>query len=200
MNVFQIALELYSFYNDRMKIARAKFLCVFLLAFVLFAACREDNSQNTNSQSADSGQTTGSNDESGNSNITKDDIEELSKIIKLPFLPEETTWREDNLSKPASNQIPAPNEKKLIAVLKFSSDDANQLIRQAEKYKPVVQTEIEAENWFPTELIAQSQLSGDESLKGNSYAADNFYQPPFNSGKITRIADTNFFVLELTSF
>ena len=117
----------------------------------------------------------------------KDDIAELEKIIKLPFHPEEAIW------------LSLPNEKKLVVVLKFSPEDANQIVQQAEKYQPATQSAVEADNWFPAELIAQSQLSGDETLKGNSHAANDFFQPPFTNGKITRIVDTNFFVLELTA-
>ncbi|MCA1637367.1 MAG: hypothetical protein LC768_03365 [Acidobacteria bacterium] len=125
---------------------------------------------------------------------------ELSKIIKLPLTPEEVTYKEvnSNIDK-GGKMLPTTDGKKLIVVLKFSPQDANQIVAQAEKYKPPVGAEIDAENWFPAELVAQSQLSGDETLKGTAYAANEFLQPPFNNGKITRIADTDFFVLELTS-
>jgi len=167
-----------------MKIARAKFVYVFLLAIFFFVACRENANQNVNRQTANSIEQNASTGE--NSNLPKDDVAELERTIKLPFHPEEAIW------------LTAANEKKLVAVLKFSSEEANQIVQQAERYKPATQAAIDAENWFPAELIAQSQLSGDETLKGNSYSANDFLQPPFSNGKITRIAETNFFVLELT--
>jgi hypothetical protein len=37
-------------------------------------------------------------------------------------------------------------------------------------------------------------------LKGAAYAANDFLQSPYNNGKLTRINDTNYFVLELFSF
>lgn len=167
-----------------MTIARAKLICVFLLTLFLIVSCRENENQNGQAESS----AQKANGENGGVNSTKDDVEELEKIIKLPIRPEEATWRfEDS------------NEKKLVAVLKFSAENAGQIVLQAEKIKPAAQSEIDAENWFPAELIAQSQLSGDETVKGTSYAVDNFLQPPFTGGKITRIADTNFFVLELTA-
>ncbi len=124
---------------------------------------------------------------SANSNVaaTKDDLEEFGKIVKLPFTPEEVTWRETK-------------DKKIIAVLRFSAADAQNLIKQIEKQKQSAPVEINAENWFPPELIAKSQQSGDETLKGKEYAADDFFLAPFNKGKITRIDDTNYFILELS--
>ncbi len=81
----------------------------------------------------------------------------------------------------------------------FNAEDAGQIVSQAEKYQPAAAAQIDAENWFPAELIAQSQLSGDETLKGTSYAAGDFLQPPFNTGRITRIDNTDYFVLEANS-
>ena len=52
---------------------------------------------------------------------------------------------------------------------------------------------------LPPELIAQSQGSGDEILKGKSYAANEFFSESYKNGKITRINDTDYFILELTS-
>ncbi len=94
---------------------------------------------------------------------------------------------------------PPQQQKKLTAVVKFSSEASDNIVRQAESVKPLVAIEIDAETWFPAELVAQSQLSGDESLKGTSFAADNFLQPPYNQGKITRVNETDYFVLELTA-
>ena len=116
-------------------------------------------------------------------------MENLAKIIKLPFAPEEATFTETG-----------SKDKKLVAVLKFSAADAAVITANAEKYKPPVASDIDAEMWFPPELIAKSQESGDEVLKGNEYAANDFLQPPYINGKLTRIGDTNYFVLELTAF
>lgn len=120
-----------------------------------------------------------------NSDLTKDDIEELAKIVKLPFQPEEASWRESA-------------DKKIIAVMKFSATAANNLTSQIEKQKPAQNANLNAESWFPPELVAQSQQSGDESLKGKEYSAADFLLAPYTKGKITRIDETNYFVLELS--
>lgn len=169
----------------------------FALSVFLFGACAENKTVNTNSVAPKAGQVSNSNSEAA----AKDDVEELGKIIKLPFAPEEVAYSEINLNdKNSEPRVPAPNEKKLVAVLKFSSEDANQIVAQAEKYKTSAPSDVDAESWFPPELIAKSQETGDESLKGVSYAANDFYQSPYANGRLTRLNDTDYFVLELSSF
>lgn len=170
-----------------MKISRKNILNIFCLGVLFLNACA--GNENTNN-STNSNQGTVESGEKNSAPIAKDDAEELGKIVNLPFAPEETTWRED---------AAAPNPKKLTAVIKFSPEAAAAIARQAENVKPATYSAIEAEAWFPAELIAQSQLSGDETLKGATFAADNFINPPYNQGKITRVDGTNYFVLELSA-
>jgi hypothetical protein len=118
-------------------------------------------------------------------------------VIKLPFHPEEAVWREEILGKPGGNRVPAPTDKKLTAVLRFLEADADQIVAQAEKYKPAANHKISTESWFPAELIAQSQTSGDDTVKGKSYSANDFFNAPYTEGRITRIEGTDYFVLEL---
>jgi hypothetical protein len=167
-----------------MKFFQAKLFFVFLTGVFLLAACGGSGEVNQNANGAN--QSAGAN---SNSNLTKDDTEEFGKIVSMPFVPEEIMWRETN-----SN-----NTKKLIAVLKFSAQDAQAIVAQAQNYKPAAPSEVDAENWFPPELVAQSQQSGDEILKGNAYAANDFISREYKDGKLTRIADTNYFVLEMTN-
>lgn len=181
----------------QMKISHSKFTIGLFGIIFLFNSCARNETANSNSSASNSNQTAGS----ANEFVPKDDVEELGKIIKLPIAPEEATYSENSLNdKNSEPRVPAPNEKKIIAVLKFSTENANQISADAEKYKQPAPADVEAENWFPPELVAQSQISGDEVLKGVSYAADDFLQAPFNNGKLTRINNTNYFVLEMTSF
>lgn len=118
---------------------------------------------------------------------TKDDVEELGKIVRLPLSPVEATFRQEN------------GGKKLTAVLKFSASDAANLVAQAGRHQPPSDSAVDAEDWFPAELVAQSQLSGDETLRGASFAANDFFQAPFESGKLTRVGETDYFILELAA-
>jgi hypothetical protein len=166
---------------------------IALLIAAIFTGCGSNNTTNSNAANQ--------NANSANSNSAasiKDDVDELELTIKLPFRPEEAVWREDVLGKTGDNRVPpAPTDKKLIAVLRFLKDDADKITAQAEKYKPAAPETLNSENWFPAELVAQSQTSGDETLKGNSYAANDFLNPPYSDGKLTRIDGTDYFVLEL---
>lgn len=172
-----------------MKCLPTNLICGFFLTVFLFSACvKNETDKNANLPTNKT-----ANSANDNKIPPKDDVEELERIIKLPFHPEEATWRETDLN--ASN-----GEKKITVVVQFLAEDANKIIAQAEKYKPATAADIDAEDWFPAELIAQSQLSGDGNLKGKSYAANDFLEAPFTNGKITRIENTDYFVLELTSF
>lgn len=166
---------------------------IALIITALLAGCSTGDTANSNANSAT--QTANSN----NQNNIKDDVEELEMIIKMPFHPEEAVWREDTLGKPGNDRIPGPTDKKLLAVLRFLKADADKIALQAETYKPVLNESINTETWFPAELIAQSRTSGDGTVKGTSYAANDFYNMPYTAGKITRIEGTDYFVLELYS-
>ncbi len=168
---------------------------ILILTILFSSAC--NNNDLTNDSINSSTQTNVTN--GSNANPAKDDINELGKIIKLPLLPEEANYWEENLSESADNQNSAEN-KKIVAVLKLSPENAAQLVGNIEKIRQPIDSDIDAESRFPAELIAQSQLSGDETLKGKSYAADDFLQTPYKSGKITRIENTDYFVLELTTY
>jgi len=172
-----------------MKLAPKYCLLILLVGFI--ADCTSNNTANTNSTN------TANTANSNNSNSVKDDADELEMMIKMPFHPEEAVWREETFGKTSDNRAPGPSDKKLIAVLRFLKDDADKIVAQAEKYKPAVPGIISPESWFPVELIAQSQMSGDETLKGMSYPANDFYNAPYIEGKITRIEGTDYFVLEL---
>lgn len=182
-----------------MKFTLVNLTATCLLALLLLAGCGNADLTNGNSNSfaQNSNQISGANGE--NSNSAQDDIEELGKIIKLPLAPEEVNYWEENFKKPAAeSQNTGRAGKKLVVVLKFSPENAALLTGQIERIRLPVDSQIDAENRFPAELVAQSQLSGDESLKGKSYAADDFFQPPYSDGKITRIENSDYFVLELT--
>ena len=87
----------------------------------------------------------------------------------------------------------------MTAVLHYLPEDTPKLIALTEKHKPAEAVELEVESWFPAELIAQSQTSGNETIKGNAYAANDFLQSPYSTGRITHISGTDYFVLELST-
>ena len=175
-----------------MKISHTKSLFALFIVIGIFGACSGEQTGNVDSIVSNANQT-------GNLNveiIAQDNVEDLSKIIKLPYTPLEATYSETNVK----GKTAALNDKKIVGVLKFSTEETVKIAAAAAKYKPPVPSDIDAETWFPPELIAKSQETGDEFLKGSEYAANDFFQPPYLNGKLTRVNDSNYFVLELTSF
>jgi len=121
-----------------------------------------------------------------NANKANTNVEELSVLINVPYESEEASWKQD------------AEHKKLKAVLRFSEAEAKRLVDDAAKNGPPQPASITPETWFPPELIAQGAMSGDEDLKGQAYAANAFFLEPYTAGHITRIENTDYFVLELT--
>lgn len=166
-------------------------ILIALFIAALYAGCTGSQNTASNANTAN---------ETANTNVAhavKDDIDELEMTIKMPYHPEEAVWREEILGKAGDSRLPAPTDKKLVAVLRFLKEDADKVASQAEKYKAAAPATLNTEKWFPAELIAQSQTSGDETIKGASYPANDFLNPPYSDGKITRIDGTDYFVLEL---
>lgn len=122
-----------------------------------------------------------------NANAVRSNVEELGLIVNVPYETEDVAWKED------------ASHKKIIGVLRFASADSSKLVAEAEKIRPPEAVNLPSQTWFPAELIAQSEMSGDDILNGRSYAANQFFQEPFTSGRIVRIENTDYFVLELTS-
>lgn len=170
--------------------SQAPKIIIALFIAAVFAAC--GSSQNSN-QANQAGAAVNSN----KSSLVKNDVDELEMLIKIPYHPQDADWFEESMEKNDNGRVPGPTDRKLIAILHFSKEDAEKIVAQAEKLKPATPATINTEHWFPAELIAQSQTSGDETLKGTSYAANDFYNPPYTEGKITRIEGTDYFLLEL---
>src|SRR5215203_248956 len=159
-----------------MQIARKIIIALFFAAAL--TACSSNADKNSNSNQANQVA-----NNAANSNSVKDDVDELEMTIKMPFHPEEAVWREEALGKSNTDRVPGPTDKKLVAVLRFLKEDADRIAAQAEKYKAAAPETITPDSWFPAELVAQSQTSGDETLKGASYPANDFYNAPYTDGK-----------------
>lgn len=122
-----------------------------------------------------------------NAAAAKTNVEELGMLVTIPYETEDIVWKEDEAN------------KKLVAVLRFSPTDAAKVVAEAEKIRPAQPANLASESWYPPELVAQSSTSGDSTLNGKSYAANTFLQPPYTSGTLTRIDNTDYFVLEASA-
>lgn len=167
-------------YNYTMQLIRFVLILAFFTAISVFAACGGKNIGGlSSSQSA--------NNADHKSKAAKTNVEELGLIVNVPYDAEDVVWKED------------PAGKHLVAVLRFSKTDSDKLVTDAERIRKGQNITLPSETWFPSELIAQSETSGDDSLKGAAYAPDSFLQPPYTDGTITRIENTEYFVLDLTA-
>ncbi len=73
-----------------MKTLAAGIIFVLIATVVLFSACGGGGEVNKNISTSDNIQN------ANHSSSVSDDVEELGKIIKLPFEPEEVVWQDNN--------------------------------------------------------------------------------------------------------
>ncbi len=156
------------------------FLLVLLATqFLLSCARPAGNSNAANSAATDS---------ANNAPVgPKDNIEEFGMLVRLPFAPEEVAWKEK------------PEQKKLTAVIRFSPENAQKMAAEVAKNGQPSPATVTVESWYPNELIAQGELTGESTVKGQSYPAEPFLNPPYTTGKITRIENTDYFILQISS-
>lgn len=152
----------------------------FLLAFTALTNCSSPASNgNANVYTANS--TTVS------KVVPKDNVEELAMMVKLPFEPEEVAWEEKTA------------DGSLTAVIRFSPENAEKMSAEVAKNGAPTPERLTVEAWYPAELIAQSEMSGESTVEGTSYPAGPFLNPPYTKGKITRIDNTDYFILQISS-
>ncbi len=132
-----------------------------------------------------------------NANVVDDSEIKLKEMVNLPYEPiEDSPWREEELGN-KDNRAPGPTDRKLTAVLKFSEEDTKKILETASKNKEPFDTDVDAESWFPAELIAKSETTGDNTLKGKGYSADEFVKPPYSVGTLVFIEGADYFILVL---
>jgi hypothetical protein len=170
---------------------------IFLFAFVSCVSNNNNSNQNTGKENNNTAKIA-----EKTSDDPSDDTEELAARIKLPVTPEDVLWKETSGEKTAANSAVSgdPNAKKLTAVLKFSDVDSEAITQQVQKISPPMNITIDPEEWFPPELIAESETTGDQTLKGKMFDARDFLQEPYKKGRIVKLEQAGYFVLELTTF
>ncbi len=174
---------------------------ILAVCIIFITSCKNyDQTQNLNAPTPDLTQSANANNAA---NLAKDDPQELNQIIKLPFEPDEeaTVWRETlPTDEGNNNRIPDQTDKKLVAVMKFSEKDTEKLVELVSSRQQPQSAETTTETWFPAELIAASGLSGNETLKGTAYSAEDFLKTPYTQGRLIKVDETDYFILELTAF
>ena len=158
---------------------RSGLILALLFTAAILAGCSgsasNSNASNANGQPA----------ANANTDAVKTNAEELGMLVNMNYESEEVYWKDDSA------------RKKITAVIKYTPEVANQVVADAVRVREPENASISPEGWFPPELVAQSEMSGDDTIKGKSYAATVFLQDPYNEGRIIRINDTDYFVLEV---
>ncbi len=108
-------------------------------------------------------------------------------LINFALEPEDIGWVHDE------------SAKKIVAVFRLDPEDSKKLAEQLTARSPGAPKSISVEDWFPPELVAGGETTDASTVDGTAYPADDFYQPPFSQGTITRINSTDFFVIEISA-
>ncbi len=154
----------------------------FFATCTLLCGCIGGRDQNANSRTQS---TTNSGNQ--NSSAARSNVEELGLLVKIPYETEDVVWKEVSPS------------KKVVAVLLFPKATADKVVADAQTHGAGQNVTLAAEPWFPDELIAQSEMSGDAALRGTAYPGNAFFLDKYNAGTITRIEGSDHFVLEITA-
>lgn len=164
-----------------MHFRSAGFIVALIVLSISGASCGSyGGTGNMNSANA-------TNQAAANSNAAGSNVEELGLLVNIPFETEDIVWKQH-----AAN-------KSVVAVMLLTPQNAERLVNEATALRSPEPVIISSETWFPAELIAQSGISSDDNLKGNAYAANSFFQEPYTNGRIIRIENTDYFVLELNA-
>ncbi|HQU92904.1 MAG TPA: hypothetical protein PLK77_11435 [Pyrinomonadaceae bacterium] len=116
-----------------------------------------------------------------------DKAEELGMLVNFTLEPEDIVW------------LQSESPKKLVAVFRLDEADTKKLAEQLSARSQGAAKTVTVEDWFPAELVAGGETTGSSTVDGTAFPADDFYQPPFSQGTITRINNTDFFVLEISA-
>ena len=165
-------------YNCRMVTYRSTSILVGLVSISIWLTGCGD-SANRNAEIGNSEQV--SDRGAGNA---RTNAEELRVFISIPQETEDIVWRE------------FPAEKKLIAVMRLSKEDASKVADMAGRAGGANKVSVQVENWFPDELVAQADMSGDGTVPADSYPATGFLLEPYTDGTIARIDNTDYFIIE----
>lgn len=163
-----------------------------LLSILLLSGCVEDKDYGEANQLRPAEDSNRPANVNSNANVAEDSEIKLNEYVDIPFEPEQdSVWREDDLDQQAGGG------KRLVAVFRFSSEDGEEIRSRLSGGKAAFDAKVDPEPWFPAELIARSSTTGDETLKGKGYNAGSLARPPYKTGTLVHIDETDYYVLTL---
>ncbi len=158
-------------------------LCALILGSSIGTGC-DSSSAPGNSANANN---PGRNSAVSVSNGANTKAEELGMLLNFTWEPEDLVWKRSETT------------RSITAVFRLDEEDAKKLSDQLTARSPGAPKSVQVEQWFPPELIAGSEASGGTAVEGTAFPADDFYQPPYSQGTVTRVTGTDFFVIEIAA-
>ena len=173
-----------------------------LMIAVLLTAC--GSSANTQAVNIDDRSKTARNmNESTVKNAeVKIGTEELKKLINLPVEPTEAKWTAETFDN-SQGAAPGPSDYRLTALLKYDEKSAAELSKKLLEGVVIEQSlgNADVKAWFPDEVKkAAKSADGRTYLEGAKLPPDKFFRAPYQNGKLIRVGQTDYFVLNLFSF
>jgi hypothetical protein len=163
-----------------------------LLFFVVALGSISTASCSLNRSSKDNPQPAGNaNSITGNAiNASKspnDNIEDLRTHINVPLEPDEVSWR---------ILINKGTGDRLIAVFRMTPADVAAFASKVgpSGSKPA---DVAVEDWFPAELKAMADTTGQSTISGSALPANEFIRDPFTEGIVYVIPESDYLVVEL---
>ena len=120
-------------------------------------------------------------------NAPKASAEELDQLVTLPYEAEDCVWKI------------TPDKKEITAVLHFDKVDTGKLAADVERLQAGTDVTIPTQTWYPSDLVVDSDLHGDDQLRGKAFSAAPFYKEPYNNGRVVRVQGTDYWVLQLSA-
>lgn len=129
------------------------------------------------------------------------DIDALGRLITLPRRPTAAIWRRVRKGSNTRSDVPGPTDYELQAVLTFSNEDAENIVKEAAaRERPGDVGTIKKLDWFPAEVkenLIEEPNSDEYRFKGETYDAGAFAKSPLTHGYFVRVGRTPRFYLYL---
>lgn len=122
-----------------------------------------------------------------NTNKANSNAEELGMLINFAWETEDLAWKKDDA------------KKTIVAAFRLSPEDAQKLSEKLTADSQGAPKEVAVEDWFPAELIAQGESTGNAAVPATAFPAKEIYQAPYDQGTISRVDGTDYFVIELNA-
>ena len=172
-----------------------------MMIAVLMTACGSSNIQAVNAN--DQSKTARNMNESTVKNVEAEtSIEELKKLINLPVEPSAAKWTAETFDN-SQGAIPGPSDYRLTALLRYDDKSAARLSEKLLDGGVIEQSigNADVKSWFPDEVKKEAKSSdGKTYLEGAKLPPDKFFRAPYRNGKLIRVGQTDYFVLNLFSF